>query len=208
MIPKPSEVDSLLRLSEPLDAADHETRVAWVRSIGRAEQYKLYALAQGSAVKVAELVRGDGVIVRHHGKNGLAMFTWFEKRFAQVGDAVVGYNHNEFPALIRPIAAALTGPGHYTAYDSPDVPGEVWIDYRKVPTRTHPSFPAIVDNEHGLRALVFGDMVDVLRRVSRHVFVGDSFKGLYPRPDRPPLLARIGGALPTAPFVLCQEPEA
>lgn len=205
MIPKPSEVDVLSRLSEPLDAADHETRVGWVRSLGRSEQYKLYALAKGSPVRVAELVRGDAEIVRHYGKNGLAVLTWFEKRFTRIDGVVVGYNHNEFPALIRPIAS-LSGPGHYTAYDSPDVPGEVWIDYRKVPTRTHPSFPDLIDNEHGVRALVFGDMVDILRRVSRHVFVGDAFKGLFPREDRAPLLARIGGMLPTAPFVLCQEP--
>src|SRR5688500_2455854 len=112
MIPKPSEVDDLVRLSEPLDAADHETRVTWIRSIGRSEQYKLYALAKGSQVRTAELVRGDGEVVRHHGKNGLAMFTWFEKRFALIGDQAVGYNHNEFPRLVRPIAAALTGPGH------------------------------------------------------------------------------------------------
>lgn len=206
MIPKPSEVDHLARLTEPLNAADHETRLAWIRSLGRSEQYALYALAKGSPVHVGELVRGEAQIVRHHGKNGLLMFTWFEKRFVRLGDTVTGYNHNEFPAWARPIASALTGPGHYMAYDSPDVPGEVWIDYRKVPAHTHPTFPDIIDNERGVRALVFGDMVDVLRRVSRHVFIGDSFKGLYPRPAPPPLMARIGGMLPTAPFVLCQEP--
>ncbi|MEQ1505192.1 MAG: hypothetical protein ABMB14_23365 [Myxococcota bacterium] len=206
MIARPTEVDTLTGLSEALDAADHETRVAWVRSLRRSQQYALYALAAGNPVSVRELVRGDGEVVRHYGKNGLLMFTWFEKRFAKVGDTVVGYNHNAFPGWVAPIAGAIVGPGHYTAYDGPEVPGEVWIDYRKVPAVTAPSFPPLIDNEHGLRALVFGDMVDILRRVSRHVFVGDSFKAKYPRPDRAPLLARVGGWLPTAPFVLCQEP--
>jgi hypothetical protein len=205
MIPRPSDCKDLRELASPLDAADHATRVGWIRSLGRSQQYALYALAAGSPVRVDELVRGPGQTVRHYGKNGLLMFTWFEKRFARTPDGVAGYNHDEFPGWIRPIASAVSGPGLFTAYDSPEVPGEVWIDYRKVPAQVPPDFPAITDNEHGLRALIFGDMVDVLRRVSRHVFIGDSFKARYPRPDRPPLMARIGAMFPTAPFVLCQE---
>lgn len=204
-IPRPTEVDALTKLSERLDAAGHEARLDWIRSLGRSEQYALYALAAGSRVEVGDLVREQGAIVRHYGKNGLPMFTWFEKRFARQGNVVVGYNHNEFGAL-APIARCLIGDGHFVAYDSPEVPGEVWIDYRKVHDQVPEGFPPVAGNERGFPALTFGDMVDVLRRVSFHVYIGDSFKGRYPRPDRAPLLARIGGMFPTAPFVLCQEP--
>jgi hypothetical protein len=204
-IPRPTEVKTLAELAEPLDAADHATRLEWIYSLGGKQQYALYALAQGSPVTVEELVRGPGVVVRHYGKNGLLLFNRFEKRFVRSPDGVVGYNHSDVNAIVRPLYGWVTGPGHFVAYDSPEVPGEVWIDYRKVGTTQVPEFPPLRSNERGLPALIFGDMVDVLRRVSRKVFIGDSFKGKYPRPDKAPLLARIGGLGPTAPFVLCQE---
>ncbi|MEQ1566305.1 MAG: hypothetical protein ABMA64_11755 [Myxococcota bacterium] len=204
-IPRPTECANLAELAALLDAADHPARVEWIRSLGRSQQYALYALAQGNPVRTDELVRGQGEVVRHIGKNGLLAFTHFQKRFARMGDQVVGYNQDEFPSLLRGVAVAVTGPGHFTAYDSPEVPGEVWIDYRSLGRAIPEEFPPLVDNEHGLRALVFGDLVDVLRRVSRHVFIGDSFKG-KPRPEPPPWLCRLGRWLPTAPFVLTQEP--
>ncbi len=142
--------------------------------------------------------------MRHIGRNGLDLFNLFEKRFARMGDAIVGYNHNDFGRLAS-VAARVTGPGHYTAYASPEREGEVWIDYRKPPTVQHPDFPPLQGNEQGLPALVFGNMVDVLRRVSAHVSIGDSFKD-FERPDRPSLLTRVGSKLPTAPFVLCRKP--
>jgi hypothetical protein len=206
MIPKPKDVEKLAPITEGLDAAEHDTRVAWVRSLNGPQQYRLYELALGNPVGVTDLVDRNDVVVRHIGRNGLVLFNKFEKRFARHGDAVVGYNHGEVPGFIAPIYRLFTGYGHFLAYDSPDVPGEVWIDYRKVADTVPAAFPPVAGNERGLPALVFGDMVDVLRRVSRHVFVGDSFKAKYPRPDRAPLLARIGGMFPTAPFVVCQEP--
>lgn len=203
-IPLPTEVDALSQLSERLDAADHDTRVAWIRSLGRSQQFALYALASGSKVYVADLVRGPDEVIRHYGRNGLLLFNLFEKRFAKHGDEVVGYNHNDF-GWIAPLAHVFVGDGHFVAYDSPETPGEVWIDYRRVATSAPAAFPPLAGNERGLPALVFGDMVDVLRRVSYHVFIGDSFKAKYPRPDKAPLMARIGGLFPTAPFVLCQQ---
>lgn len=198
-------MSDLASLAAKLDAATWDERLAWIRSLGRGEQYALYALAQGSPVRTRELVRGDRVI-RHHGRNGLPLFTKFEKRFSQVGDTVVGYNEPLVAGVIAPIYRAVTGPGHYTAYDSPEVEGEVWIDYRKVPTVRHPEFPPLASNESGLPALVFGDMVDILRRVSRDVFVGDSFKGKYPRETPAPFSTKVARIFGTAPFVLLQEP--
>ncbi len=202
-IPRPHDVEELPPITEALRRAGHDERVAWVRSLDGREQHALYALAEGQAVTVDELVGEEGQVVRHLGRNGLAGFNLFEKRFSRMGDQIVGYNHNEFGALSS-IAARITGPGHYTAYPSPQREGEVWIDYRRLPTVQHPDFPPLRDNEHGLPGLVFGNMVDVLRKVSTHVFIGDSFKD-FERPDRPPLLTRIGSKMPTAPFVLCRE---
>jgi hypothetical protein len=200
-IPKPTDVSSLEPITQALDAASHDERVAWVRSLNGKQQYRLFELAEGRPVKLDELVRGDESMVRHFGRNGLALFNKFEKRFARLGDAVVGYNHNDF-GFLGPLMALITGPGHYTAYESGV---EVWIDYRMLPTRQHPDFPPLRDNERGLPALVFGNMVDRMRRVSQHVVIGDAFKNM-PREDKPPLMARIGSLFPTAPFVLCREP--
>lgn len=205
MIP-PVATAEIGAIAEALDAAGPDARLAWIRRLGAREQRALYAACVGRPVRASDLVAGSRITLRHVGRNGLVLFNRFEKRFARLDDQVVGYNHTEFPALLAPVARRVTGPGHFVAYDSPEVPGEVWIDYRTLPEAAAEGFPPLSSNERGLPALVFGDMVDVMRRVSHHVFVGDSFKGRFPRPDRPPFLARVGRWLGTAPFVVCQEP--
>jgi hypothetical protein len=207
-IPKPSAVDRVGILTEMLDAAPHEVRLEWARSLNGKEQYRLFDLAkEGPALASADLHRGEGEVVIHYGRNGLAMFNLFQKRCVHLQGQNAGYNHNGFPSAIRGIAGAIIGPGHYVFYDSPDVPGEVWIDYRRIPTVQHPDFPALITNEGGLRQLVYGNMVDVMRRVSKHIFIGDSFKNL-PREDKPPLLTRLASRFgATAPFILCQDPS-
>lgn len=205
MIPLPTAAPSREAIALALDRATPADRIAWVRSLGARQQRRLYAMCAGSPVEVDELVRDGVVYVRHIGKNALPMFHHFEKRMTRHERQVVGYNETAFPAPFRTIASWVTGPGHFTAYPSPEVPGEVWFDYRRVPEHRAEGFPPLQSNERGLPALVFGDMVDVVRRVSEHVVVGDAFKGRFPRADRPPLLVRVGRLLPTASFVMCQE---
>ncbi len=186
-------------LAKALDAATHEARVAWIRTLGEGAQRRLFEMCEGRPVHLDELVGEGAQVGRHVGRNGLPLFNRFEKRFARLGDEVVGYNHNPWP-LDR-----LFGPGHFLAYESPERPGEIWIDYRSLPSDPHPEFPPLRSNERGLAALVFGNMVDVVRRVSLHVTIGDSFKNM-PRDTTVPVLARVGSLLPTAPFVLCRAP--
>lgn len=201
-IPQPSAARSLADLAAALDGATHEDRVAWAYTLGQREQLVLFGLAEGSALTVDDCVRGEGEVVIHTGRNGLSLFNRFEKRFARQGDEVVGYNHNaEAGGRFNFLFRRIVGPGHYVAYDGPDGDG-VWIDYRRLPVRQHPDFPPLIDNDHGLRSLVFGNMVDVLRRVSQHVRIGNAFKDKgTPRT----LGARIGAKFPTAPFVLVRR---
>lgn len=207
MIPLPSTTSDLAEISGPLDATDHATRVAWMRGLGRAQQYALFKLAGGKLrVAAADLVADTGVVVVHEGKNGLAAFTRFQKRCVRLTDGTLaGYNDNADNGPLAFLVAFFAGPGHYTFYDAPGGEGEVWIDYRTVAREQHPDFPPLTDNDHGLRSLTFGNLVDVLRRVSRDVYVGDSFKD-----KSPPLTLghRIGKLLPTAPFVLVTRPKA
>lgn len=206
-IPLPTEASSIDDLAGRLDAASFEEQVAWARSLNGKQQYALFAMCEGRPVTTAELVGPPGVLVRLHGRNGLpvTIFSWFEKRVADFGTEAGGFNFNQFPRWISGIASWFTGPGHFAMYDSPDVPGEVWIDYRRIPATQHPEMPPLVGNERGLPALTYGDMVDVLRKVGGSTYIGDSFKGRYPRPEPPGLLCRIGRLFGTAPFVVVRQ---
>jgi hypothetical protein len=163
-------------LAALLDGRSHEERVAWVRSVGRADQRRLYEAAAGFLpLALTDLVppaRADGVTVRHFGKNTLPAFTRFEKRFCRPAGEdpqhprrLYGFN---FQAM-----AWLTGPGYFVAYADPARP-EVLVDYREVPPAAPAGWPPVRRNEVGAGRLVYGFMVDRLRRVSEHVTIGSA----------------------------------
>lgn len=186
-IPLPTLVDALEPISAALDAATHEERLAWMRGLGLRQLRALYALAKGSPVRITEIAGSEAVVIGE-GKNGLPLFNRFQKRFARHGDQVVGYNHNST------FVTFFVGPGHFVAYDSPEVPGEVWIDYRTLPKARHPEFPELASNDRfpGPK-LTYGGMVDKVRRASRHVLIGDAFAGTEKSKG--------------VPFALCLPPE-
>ena len=197
--PRPSQVPSLEALAPVLENLTHGERLAWAYGLDEREQLALYALAEGRELHVDALVGQAGDVLVFPGRNGLPAFNRFQKRFARLGGEVVGYNHNDtLGGPLNFIVRRLIGPGHFVAYDGPDGDG-VWIDYRRIPGERHPAFPPLVDNDHGVRALVFGNMVDVLREASPHVLIGNAYKDKGPAST---WLAAIGSRLPTAPFVL------
>ncbi|MCZ6782787.1 MAG: hypothetical protein O7G30_05700 [Proteobacteria bacterium] len=185
--PKPIEITRFL------DGLTHGERVAAVRGCGRKEQSRLWEVVDAYApVRLTDLVppaTGDLQTVRHFGRNTLPAFTHFEKRFtrpkgesAEHPGELYGFN---FQSL-----SSLTGPGYFVAEDSPERE-EVLIDYRRVPTDHPQGWPEIRSNERGVGRLVYGFMVDTLRRVSEHVTVGSA--------------ARRGVDLGSW-FLLCREP--
>ncbi len=100
------------------------------------------------------------------------MCTHFEKRFCRPRGAdphrsekLFGFNHQRL--------ARLTGPGYFVATEDPRRQ-EVRIDYADVPDARPEKWPRIRDNESGLASLVYGGMLDTLRRVSKHVTVGSA----------------------------------
>jgi hypothetical protein len=186
-IPLPLLVDNLTSLARALDAASPDQRVNWMRGLGGRQLRAMYGLARGSLLRAEELTNSDGSVATCEGRNALPLFCFFQKRFARSGEEIVGYNHNSRWMM------SLVGPGHFVAYDSPDVPGEVWIDYRALPKVAHPQMPPLLPNENGLGArLTYAGMVDVVRRVSEHVFIGDSF---------------IAGKPRGVAFALCRPPQ-
>jgi hypothetical protein len=179
---KPATIAALL------DGLTHAERVAAIRGLGRPQLLALYERVEGFAeLGLEDLVPAgtpDYAPVRHFGQNSLPLFTHFEKRFYRMGDpaAVGGANFQTF--------GAFTGPGYFVASRDPARP-ELLIDYRRLPARTPADWPALRDNESGVSRLVYGFMVDRLRRVSEHVTIGSAS-----RHDKP-----VG-----AYFVLCRQP--
>lgn len=168
--PDPAAIRTLL------DGADHASRVATTRQLGRAEQRALYAAVDGALpLSLADIVPPavpDWTEVRHHGKNTLPAFTRFEKRFcrprgedAAKPSALYGFN---FQAM-----SPVTGPGYFVAVDDAQR-AEVLVDYRRVPDEHPPGWPTPRPNERGLSRFVYGFMVDTLRRVSEHVTIGSA----------------------------------
>ncbi len=163
------------------DCFRHAERVAAVRSLGKKEQSALWVAVEGAGkVTLTDIVpatRATDEEVRHFGKNSLPMFTHFEKRFLRPSgqDAahpteLHGYNYQA-----SAVGTWFSGPGYFVATEDA-ARGEVLIDYRRVPESHPPTWPKIRDNEHGGASLVYGFMVDTLRRVSSHVTIGRANK--------------------------------
>jgi hypothetical protein len=174
MIPLPSLSSSLSPLREALNAAPPEARLNWMRGLGRKELSALWDLSpDGGVVTLDYLVGPQGETVIHHGHNSLPAFNSFEKRFCRREELVQGYNHNS--ALVT----FFSGPGHFTCRQEGS---EVAIDYTIMPPSVPPDFPALVDNDGGTRQLVYGQMIDRLRRVSRVVTIGKAWRKGEPYP--------------------------
>jgi hypothetical protein len=138
---------------------------------------------------LAELVPEDArplQAVRHLGRNSLPLFSHFEKRFYRLATAaaVGGANFQS--------TSSFTGPGYFTASPAAER-AEIVIDYNQIPPAAPEGWPALSDNLHGIGKLVYGGMIDTLRRVSTHVSIG---------------AAQKPGHAPSAYFVLCRLPQA
>lgn len=166
-------------LEAAFDAASHAERVQAIREFSPKIQRRLFEAAEGRAVDIEHIVPSDkGSLeeVIHEGQNTLPMFRKFQKRFCRPSrdqrqtdrEVLWGYNHQTM--------APFTGPGYFVAYEDDDT-GEVWIDYRELPTERPDEWPKIIDNKARLGRFVYHGMVDRLRRVSKHCTIGRAFKG-------------------------------
>lgn len=169
-------------LRDHLDGLSPAERSEGVRALPPRALALLYERAAGQPAGLEHFVppeRSPGEPVRHFGVNSLPLFRRFEKRFMRAEDGstqVWGYNHQS----LRP----LTGPGYFVI-DPPQDGEEAAIDYLRVPPRQPGAgWPPLAENRchpGGLAGgLVYGGMVDRMRRVSEHVSVGRAHKN-----DRP-----------------------
>jgi hypothetical protein len=183
-VPPPGERLNELILAEPPDPATIAAFLDGLSQAGRRDaiaalsgprlQARLYEAVSGMPrVTLADFVPLDAPPLREvifHGKNSLPAFTLFQKRFCRSprrGDELWGYNHQSL--------AWLTGPGYFVVHE--DGTHGAAIDYREVPPERPPTWPEVKPNDRGLSRFVYRGMVDYMRRVSHHVFIGAAHRG-------------------------------
>ena len=74
----------------------------------------------------------------------------------------------------RPLMAVI-GPGHFVLRSGP-ADNELHVDYYSVPDERLDGAPPLQANTKGISTLIYGNMIDVLRRVSSHVTIGRAVK--------------------------------
>lgn len=163
-----------------LDGLALADRIAATRDLGGTSlQGALWkATASAPRVDTDQMVPADYPARRpviFHGKNSLPAFTEFQKICFKPDEAAspaVAWGYNE--TRVR----GLVGPGYYVLHDTPDSSlGGAAFDYTRVPTSTLPSWPEVRTNNSGLSRLVYGNMLDYMRRVASEVFIGSAVKG-------------------------------
>lgn len=165
------------RLAEILDGLGHEGRVHAMRTWDKKRMAAIYEACNGRSITLDQVVPpsiGANVEVIHDLRNTLPVFTDAQKRFSKVegGGAAVGGFNRQFGV------ARVSEPGYFVVSEGEgDHANELVIDYTKVPTSKPESWPDIEKNDSGfLNKIVWGGMVDYLRRVSTHVSIGKATK--------------------------------
>jgi hypothetical protein len=156
-------------LASFLDGLDPATRVAQSMALGnKAQQKRLWELCgKAPALTLETMVPAstpDGQEVIWAGVNTLPVFKMFEKRFMRVNGSVIGYN--------KQTTSWMTGPGYFTLVTSPHEARELRVDYTNVPSTTPAGWPTVKPNDRGLSNLIYKNLFDYLRFVSRDVVIG------------------------------------
>jgi hypothetical protein len=156
-----------------LDGLSPAARLAEVLAVtGRGVKRLYEAAAAATPPALEELVpQGAEGVVIYEGRNSLAAFSRFQKRFVRMNGLVVGYNHQTM--------SFVTGPGYFVVH-APSGDGEhgkeLDFDYTAAPPGEPAGWPAYTPNERGLSRFVYGNMHDYVRRVARGVVVGKAYR--------------------------------
>ena len=165
-------------LHQALDALDGDGRVAFVRCLNGRRQTHLWDLVEAHMeASVAQVHPDDlapGATAVFEGRNSMAMFNRFQKRFTrpEAERLLWGYNEQTW--------AWFTGPGYFVAEEQPD-DGTLLFDYERLPTQPPDAWPTVKPNAGFPAGIVYGKMIDVVRAVSRDVLIGKAFRLGKPR---------------------------
>ena len=170
MIPRPLEAD-IDAIEQALDAADHATRLSWMRSLGKKDMDALYEAASGRDVGPEFFLCDAGESQIWTGRNSLPAFNDFATAFAPHSERIQGYNVN------TGLAAWFGGPGHFLVRVCGDEHGEqVIFDYLWEADSAPSQFPPLASNAKGTYSLVYGNMKDVVRRVSKDLIISKAYR--------------------------------
>jgi hypothetical protein len=189
-----SDQPDVRAIESHLDRLDPDRRVEEVRALGRSHQARLFAAAEGHRrISLDDIVppdRGAMNEVVHLGKNSLPAFNHFAKVFIRPNSSPQAelWGYNRAGGFIE----TVVGPGYFVAYPH-EVPGEVLVDYLRLPPERPAHWPKILSNSARLSRFVYGGTQDILRGVSRHVNIGRATKAGNPM---------------SAWFVLCRQDES
>ncbi len=163
-------------VSSYLDGLPSDRRRSEVLELGRGAQRRLFDAADGwASLSLDDLVPASAPPlseVPHYGRNTLPAFQRFAKVFTRPDPfegELWGYNRNT--ALLE----TMVGPGYYVAC-AHHRPGEVLVDYLRVPPNGLPGWPPVLPNSARLSRFVYYGTQDVLRKVSQHVSIGRAQK--------------------------------
>ena len=161
-------------MAEHLDGLSSAARLEQVLAITGGGVGKLYAaVADAPTVTPEEFLPPStkGTLI-YEGRNSLAAFSRFQKRFLRLESGViVGYNHQSM--------SFVTGPGYFVvkaANGEGEHGKELFFDYTVPPPETPAGWPDFKPNDRGLSKLVYSDMLDYCRRVARGVVVGKAYR--------------------------------
>lgn len=160
-------------IAKHLDALPAGERLAQVTAVRHGNLAKLYdAVGGGAPLTLTDFVpAGETDTFIFEGRNSLPAFSRFQKRFARVGDTVVGYNHQTM--------AVVTGPGYFVVREATSgeaVPDELFFDYTTDPPGIPLGWPRFLRNDVGLSRAVYMNMKDFCRRVAEGVLIGKAYK--------------------------------
>lgn len=165
---------SYREISSHLDGLSAEARSEEVLAItGNAIRRLYVALLDAPPVTPEEFVPPEtrGTLI-YEGRNSLVAFTRFQKRFLRLGSgALIGYNHQTM--------SFVTGPGYFLvkpATGEGPHGKEMFFDYTEAPPESPAGWPPFKANDRGLSKLVYGDMIDYVRRVATGVVVGKAYR--------------------------------
>lgn len=171
MIPLPS-LEPLDAVVAGLDAHGVDEQVNWMRGLGKRELVALWEKAVGIDAPLTALHGNEGEVVIHEGQNSLPLFNVFQKRCVLRAGRVQGYNHQAM--------SWITGPGHFLVQTDGKTS---WFDYTEVAPNAPAEFPPIKGNDGFPDKLVYGGMIDKLRRVGTRGLIGAAFRKDKPTGD-------------------------
>ncbi|MAQ18713.1 MAG: hypothetical protein CMN30_28445 [Sandaracinus sp.] len=175
------ETPDMGAIADHLNGLGNAARTREAIGLGRRDQSKLFAAAEGvHAIDPGFLVPNDAAPlseVVHEGHNTMPAFRRFAKVFCRGPEDAAppeerwGYNRQRQ----TPIVETVVGPGYFVAGPH-SVPGELLVDYLRVPPGKPAAWPPILPNSARLSRFVYQGTQDVLRGVSDHMSIGRAMK--------------------------------